>query len=38
MDCIDAEKKHPKYDEARAEESRHVKVGNFNYKGLLDDK
>ena len=38
MDCIDAEKKHPKYEQAREEESWHVKVGDYNYKGLLNRK
>ena len=35
IDCIDAEKEHPKYKDARAEEERQVKGGNYNYGGLL---
>ena len=34
MACIDKEKKRPDYEAAREEESRQVKAGNFNFKGV----
>ena len=33
-DCSDKEKDHPRYAEAREEELRAVKSGNFNFKGI----
>ena len=35
MECIEDEKKSSSYEDARAEESRQVKLGNFNFKGLF---
>lgn len=35
MDCRDAEKKHPLYEEARNAELEAVKRGDFNYPGLF---
>jgi len=34
MECLDNEKKHPKYDEARDEELRQVQAGNYNFPGI----
>ena len=31
MDCLNKEKDHPKYKEAKEEELRQVKAGNYNY-------
>lgn len=35
MDCAEAEKKHPRFKEAKAAEEAAVKSGNYNYPGLL---
>jgi len=34
-DCKDAEKLHPRYEEARERERQEVLRGNYNYEGLL---
>lgn len=34
MDCSEAEKKHPKYEEAKERELEEVKKGNYNYEGI----
>ena len=31
VDCLDKEKDHPQYKEAKEEELRQVKAGNYNY-------
>ena len=35
MECLDEEKDHPKFQQAKAEELRQVQAGNLNYNGLL---
>lgn len=34
MDCLDKEKKHPKYLQAVQIEADHVRNGNFNFPGI----
>lgn len=34
MDCVKKERAHHKYEEARREESREVRRGNYNFKGI----
>ena len=31
MDCLDKERDHPKYKDAKEEEARQVRAGNYNY-------
>ena len=31
MDCLDKERDHPQYKEAKEEEARQVRAGNYNY-------
>ena len=31
MDCLDKEEEHPQFKEAKEEEHRQVKAGNYNY-------
>ena len=33
MECDDKERAHPSFKEAQAEEERHVRAGDFNFKG-----
>ncbi|AFM40321.1 hypothetical protein Desaci_1295 [Desulfosporosinus acidiphilus SJ4] len=35
MDCAEAEKSHPRYQEAADAELEQVKAGNYNYSGLF---
>lgn len=34
-DCLEAEMKHPDYEEAKERERQEVLKGNYNYEGLL---
>lgn len=34
MKCIEEERKHPKYAEAKAAEEAALKAGNFNFQGI----
>lgn len=34
MACIEKERKHPKYAEARRVDATQVRLGNFNFKGI----
>jgi recombinational DNA repair protein (RecF pathway) len=34
MECLEKEKKHPKYKEAAAAELRAVQAGNYNFSGI----
>lgn len=33
MDCDEEERSHPEFKAAQAEEERHVRSGNYNFKG-----
>lgn len=35
MDCVEAEKSHPRYQEATEAELEQVRAGNYNYPGLF---
>jgi recombinational DNA repair protein (RecF pathway) len=34
MECDEKERAHPKFKEAQAEEEKHVRAGNYNFKGV----
>ena len=34
IECDEKERAHPEFKEARAEEERHVRAGNYNFKGV----
>lgn len=38
MDCIEEEKRHPRYKEAKEREAEEVRKGNYKYKGLFAGK
>jgi hypothetical protein len=38
LDCKEKEKKYPRYLDAKKIESKYVKSGNYNYRGLLFDQ
>ena len=34
LDCIVKERQQPKYKEAKEEEARHIRMGDYNFKGI----